>query len=61
MLSCLFSIHDYHWFWYIIGFLGLPKITLAVLLSVYCPVAIGWKIIAWIIAVASSVRIGVSR
>lgn len=52
-----FSIHDYHFVWYIIGFLTAPRITLTVLFSVYCPVALGWKIAAWFIAIFSGVSI----
>ena len=58
VLMNTFSIYDYHWFWYLLGFLAAPRITLAVLFSVYCPVAIGWKIAAWFIAIATGVRVG---
>jgi len=46
------DINNYHWVWYILGFLFSPRITLAVLLTVYCPVSIWLKIVAWIIAVS---------
>jgi len=56
-----FSIYNYHWACYVLGFLGFPRITLAILLSVYCPIAIGWKILACIIAVGSSISINADR
>jgi hypothetical protein len=42
---------NYHWVWYTLGFLFAPRITLAVIASVYLPIALGWKILIWFIAI----------
>ena len=38
MLINTFNIHDYHFVWYILGFVFAPRTTLTVLLCVYVPV-----------------------
>jgi len=43
------NIHSYHFIWYILGFLFAPRTTLAVLLTVYLPVNIWIKIVAWVL------------
>jgi hypothetical protein len=45
------NIFIYHWVWYILGFLFAPRITLAVLASVYLPIDLGFKILIWILAI----------
>lgn len=46
----MFNIMDYHWVWYILGFLFSPRITLAVLVCIYLPVDLIIKIVAIIVA-----------
>ena len=49
------SIHEhYHWVWYMLGFLFAPRITLAVVFSVYAPIGLVLKIIIWLLALGSS-------
>ncbi len=38
------DIHNYHWIWYIFGFLIVPRITLAVLVCQYLPISLVAKI-----------------
>ena len=45
------NIHDYHIVWYIVGFLLVPRITLAVLVWLYLPVSLWVKVLASVIAV----------
>ena len=42
----LFCIYDYHFIWYIVGFLFVPRVTLAILVCLYLPVALPIKIVA---------------
>ena len=44
---------EYHWVWYILGFIFAPRTTFMVLISVYCKdiVPLPLLIIGWIIAV----------
>ncbi len=44
------DIHDYHWIWYVLGFLFAPRVVLAVFLCVYLPIGLPIKIIACILA-----------
>jgi hypothetical protein len=56
-----FNIHNYHWIWYIIGFIFAPKIVLLVLMSVYLPISITLKFLAWIlVGVIGTLKIGKS-
>ena len=50
MIENIFSIHHYHFIWYILGFIFAPRVTLAVLVSVYLPLSLVWKIIIWVLA-----------
>ena len=43
----IFCLHDYHWIWYIIGFTITPRLTLAIIVSVYAPVALWLKLCMW--------------
>lgn len=45
-IQATFSIYDYHLFWYILGFIIVPRLTLAILLCVYLPLSLIWKIFA---------------
>jgi len=60
-LISTFNIHDYHFIWYILCFIVCPRVALAVLLSIYCPIALLWKVIAWTIVVLSGVKINILR
>ncbi len=50
----MFDLHNYHFIWYIIGFLFAPRVTLAIIVSVYTPIALWLKICMWIIIFFSS-------
>lgn len=44
------NIYDYHWVWYLLGFIFEPRITLAVLICLYLPVTLTIKIFACVLA-----------
>jgi len=39
----VFSIYNYHWIWYILGFLFAPQLTLIILVCVYLPISVTFK------------------
>jgi len=52
MITNVWSLHDYHFVWYILGFLIAPRLTLAIIVSVYTPIALWLKIIMWLLVFA---------
>jgi len=53
----IFCICDYHWIWYLIGFLFAPKIVIAVFVCQYLPVSIVCKIGISLLAFLSHIKV----
>ncbi len=48
MIENIFDLNTYHWVWYIIGFIIAPRLTLAIIVTIYTPIALWLKILMWI-------------
>ena len=56
----LFCIYDYHFVWYMLGFLFAPRLTLAILTCLYLPVALSIKIIAIILGIITTIKVKIN-
>jgi hypothetical protein len=54
----MINIYDYHWIWYILGFLFAPRMTLAILACLYLPIVMSIKIIILILGCCINISIG---
>lgn len=54
----MIDIWQYHWFWYLLGFICCPKITFMILLSLHVKgIPLPLMVIGWIFAILGSTSI----
>jgi len=53
-------LNDFHWVWYLLGFLTCPKLTIMIALSIYLKefIPLPLMILGWIVAICNHVSIG---
>lgn len=51
----MIEITNYHWFWYLLGFIFVPRLTIMIWVSIYFAnvIPLPLLIIGWILAIGS--------
>jgi len=47
-------LQDYHWVWYLLGFIAIPRFTLAILFCLYAPIDTWAKVILILMGILNS-------